>query len=405
MAGLDFTGNKRIGATLLEMSITILVFGIMIVGIIEFQMSITAKSHVVKTINRMEVLESAINQYIMENQQLPCPAPLKMRTNDLGNGIESRSGSYCLSNPTTGIFENSDGIFYGMIPAKTLGLSSEYMLDAWLSKIIYVMDGKYAGKLGFMNSGGESITIKDSSGEIVTDRAIYLMISTGKNTNGSFRENFQRNINENYSDKINVATDDSFSKIFMKETLDVGFDDMVMYRSKDEIIREIDWSDMPCSFAELKSLDSNWDHTEALCGVDGVCEYGQEIPSKNACVSPNIASKSPIEFEGSYNPVRKCLAFGKWSFILYPCEEGCDVSNLNTVITAYGTSKSVSMNLSDIADDSNTKNFKRVARGEYATFECAYNGKIGFLTMQCQMDGTWRAVSGLCKNRTERVTN
>lgn len=102
--------KSRNANTLIEMSIMILIFGMLLVGVIELQISIVSRVHQGKTIESLQLIEKAINQYVIENQQLPCPAKLKIRTNNEDNGKEERNGNFCNVSQTDGLFRNSNGI-------------------------------------------------------------------------------------------------------------------------------------------------------------------------------------------------------------------------------------------------------------------------------------------------------
>ena len=64
--------------TLLEMSVVILFIGILIVGTINFQLTIDKKSKENITIDKIAAIEKAINGYILENGKLPCPASINI---------------------------------------------------------------------------------------------------------------------------------------------------------------------------------------------------------------------------------------------------------------------------------------------------------------------------------------
>ena len=75
--------NKKynLGFTLLEMSITIFIAGIVIVLLGEFHFSLINSSKYNLTLDKLNIIQKSINEYILKNGHLPCPADLNIIKN------------------------------------------------------------------------------------------------------------------------------------------------------------------------------------------------------------------------------------------------------------------------------------------------------------------------------------
>ena len=122
--------------TLLEMSIVILIIGILVVGTINFQITIDTKSKENITADKINRIEKAISEYFLKNGKLPCPSNIKAVKTDSNYGVEYRFDDVC-----SGYEEKfvNNGLIYGGVPTKTLELTDDYSVDAWGSTISYVI--------------------------------------------------------------------------------------------------------------------------------------------------------------------------------------------------------------------------------------------------------------------------
>ena len=81
--------------TLLEMSIVILIIGILVVGTINFQITIDTKSKENITADKINRIEKAISEYFLKNGKLPCPSNIKAVKTDSNYGVEYRFDDVC----------------------------------------------------------------------------------------------------------------------------------------------------------------------------------------------------------------------------------------------------------------------------------------------------------------------
>ena len=264
------------GFTMLEMSITIMIIGIITVGGINFQISMMDNSHRNITLDKLNRIERAINEYFLENGQLPCPGNITLSSTSSSYGVEYRNSSGDCYVASSSYLNNN--IIYGSVPTKTLGLTSDYGVDAWKSSIAYVIYKDYGKKSTFLSSGGEAITVKNLNDDTITNKAIYFLFSPGSNKNGAFRNGVKNSINTSLDDNVN-AYKSGFTKYFIKDVISDGFDDVGICKEKNDIVLEDD----------LENLDNNWSYSSNINCPDKICQHNTEIVSSSTCSSGYIS--------------------------------------------------------------------------------------------------------------------
>lgn len=386
---------KNFGFTMLEMSITILIIGIVTIAGINFQISMMDNSHRNMTLDKLNRIERAINEYILENGQLPCPANITISNTNSLYGIELRNSSDECYAPSSSYLNNN--LIYGSIPTKTLGLTDDYGVDSWKSSIVYIIHKNYGQKSTFLSSGGEAINIKNINDNTITNKAIYFLFSAGLNKNGAFRNGVQNSINTSLDDSGN-AYKSNFTKYFIKDVINDDFDDMVIYKEKNDVTLEAGLEDIPCNLDDLKAIDSSWSYSSNVNCPNKICQQSTEIVSTSICPVGYISKNPNINTaDNTYRPIRICLKYGKWSDIIYPCIPGCGESNINNVIGGNFSSAGQLKAAIDL------KYLKRVALNEEITLECVNNNMVGYINLECQNSGNWNYIYGNCVDRSKSL--
>lgn len=381
---LKFSRCKK-AFTLLEMSITILILGIILIGVVNFQIFTTKKSKENITIDRLGRIEQAIREYFLENEQLPCPSDLTITQADTSYGEELRTSGSCL-------VLNSDflrnHIIYGGVPTKTLGLTDDYAVDAWNDRIAYIIGEGYGNNKIYSTGDSATLAIQDTNGNQITNMAVYVLVSGGKNKNGVFKDGIQLAINSSIDTENAFST--TFDGLFIKDINTNSFDDIVVFKDKESLVFKDDMETLPCTLKDLRDLDFDWYYTSyAGCDSNGICEQGTVVESLNACPSGEISQNPDL----SSKPVRKCLKYGQWSDILFECVENCGESDISSITTDR---LPTSGELSACID---LNYLKRAKIGEVIVLQCI-NNKVGYIKLQCQTGGTWFWLGGDCYDET-----
>jgi prepilin-type N-terminal cleavage/methylation domain-containing protein len=390
------TNKKNLAFTLLEMSITILILGIILVGAINFQINIKERSKENITADKIEKIEQAIRAYFIQNEKLPCPADITSLKTDSSYGNELRTNGSCIVN-NSNFLNNS--LIYGGVPTKVLDLNNDYGIDAWNDKIAYIVSKSYSDSKIYLVGNSGTLKIKNIAGTKITDEAIYVLISGGKNRNGVFANGSQLTIDSSLTDSANVFST-GFSGTFIKDVNTNSFDDLVAFKKKNDLIFGNDMETLSCTLKELGDVDSDWTYSSySSCDSSGICEQGTNIISENSCANSKI-SKNPDNSSTSgvsYKPVRSCLEYGQWGNIIYKCISGCGESNIASITTDMMSTAGILPNYI------NLNYLERGKLEEELILECI-GSKVGYIKLQCQSDGTWTYVGGDCYSNTYTST-
>ena len=173
--------NRQHGFTLLELSIVLIIIGLVMAGSVSIGSSMIEQAKENQTRAKMKSIEAALLNYRKLYNRLPCPNQVDLPYTDANYGKETDSdgagGASC-----AGVSGNP---FKGAIPAKALGLPVETMLDGWGGKFVYTLSDPYAEHNAFttqnITSSAGIIQMIDYRDEKFVLDAVYALISYGKN--------------------------------------------------------------------------------------------------------------------------------------------------------------------------------------------------------------------------------
>ena len=288
------------GFTLLELSITLVITGIIAVGYLsykQFNLDNTARA---ETLRRIKIIEDALLLNLAQNGNLACPAnPSEVIGSTLYGVVGMSFTNPYMCNPHAGNDLGSmnlggDTLYYGTIPTNNIGIPSEYMIDGWGNRFGYVVqrtfinnqtsssactstDGDSAqdnhsnfayfcfkGQAsGSANPSTPDIQIlTGAGGSVISNDAVYVIISYGSNGYGAYLRNSDRNsgsgtdgsnVNRNPmpptandDEQLNLGcnpTTDSCSKTFYSPQFvsrppSSDFDDIVVYKDRNQMVNE-----------------------------------------------------------------------------------------------------------------------------------------------------------------------
>ncbi len=182
----------RRGFSLLEMSIVLLIVGVVMGG----GMFMLAESVNQKQFNitkeKLAVLQQTLLDYRRAFNRLPCPADSTAGIDAAAFGREvTFAPGICIDPgiPVDAIYSVGN-LFSGMIPTKTLGLPDDYAFDGWGRRMTYAVHLRYAALNAFttwpITDATSYIGIYNQAGNFKTPQAIYVIVSHGKNGHGAF---------------------------------------------------------------------------------------------------------------------------------------------------------------------------------------------------------------------------
>ncbi len=256
----------------------LLVLGILAAATLRYTFALTDSNNNAATNASMDVVETALFNYMLVNNRLPCPADITQAENTaaFGTEIEALADGKCTGanflNSSTDP-DHADALYdaataskvaAGAIPTKALKLADKYAYDAWGRKILYAVDIRITASNAFLTYPITAGTANGTIGAIVvkpvsatgtlasaiTYKAVYGLVSFGKNGHGGYVRNLgatstrynwgSTNTNEQKNCHCNSsATATAFDRIFVQHTKTAGsttltdtFDDIMRYKTR-----------------------------------------------------------------------------------------------------------------------------------------------------------------------------
>lgn len=343
--------------SLLELSVVILIISILVVGSTSYLSGNlnSAKNDVTK--ERLKEIYKAMGTYLANNKRLPCPASMLLTKASANYGVEVP----CFDQNTTsatgrGIWRSTwnPNVLYGMVPVKTLGLTTDMAEDAFGTVIAYSMLRGYANSDAFKNNNdastytanGAGVTAYDDgqAGSSASDpnririyerlgtsinristNVMMVLISYGQNKNMS---NKYSNTNLQFSDEgLNGIYGDSssfqnptgyfynfgncgsgcFNYAYMaRSDSNETFDDILLYKTRDQMLLDFNLT----SIAECPAGNITIDSISTAFPVG---KYGEIIQSSTTCAKYTSNGLVP-----KYVTIR-CGLFGIWGDVLDHC--------------------------------------------------------------------------------------
>lgn len=263
---------RNFGFSLLELSIVVLILGIMIGGIMSAmtQEIRLAKQEELKI--KMDAIENSLKAFVKKNNRLPCPADGTYTITNQYFGIEGgTAGSSCVTGATyssgnrTADTTPPTANFYtstfagGVVPVRTLGLADEYAFDPWGKRFSYSVDTSMIVSDSFSTyfpsyplSG--KISVNDTSANGLTTVALAVVLSHGINGHGAFQVGGSRfsSGSTNTNEQINchcdaTASATAYSNSFVAGTttasstdLRNSFDDVLRFYTRGDFLNDSD---------------------------------------------------------------------------------------------------------------------------------------------------------------------
>jgi prepilin-type N-terminal cleavage/methylation domain-containing protein len=192
----DQTPSAAQGFSLLELSVVLIVIGLVAGFGISLGANILSGSDRITTQQRLTNIRTALDSFVQKNGYLPCPASRADIPTDANFGVERRdpAGSACTpllgeADPISAGAANSDQAYIGALPVITLGLPAYYAADAWGNKFLYAVSvthiagaASYAGMLsGTAQSATQNNITLASHASTTTDlyNGLTLVITYG----------------------------------------------------------------------------------------------------------------------------------------------------------------------------------------------------------------------------------
>jgi sugar lactone lactonase YvrE len=246
------------GFTLIQISILLIVAGIVMVNILpSARTALTANN---ATINKMNAILTSLRQYEAAYTALPCPADASQPTGSTNYGVaaaNSGTTNNCSGGtPAANYTDTTNNIAIGMVPVRALGLSNDYALDAYGRDITYAVDtnatvcgwptSTLTGQITVTDNGTNSSTIAALISHGADGHGAWLPLTgttgTAVRLNAGSTDTDEHLVNAHgingggfpadYSTISSaVATEESTTATFVRKPVTTTFDDLVVYKS------------------------------------------------------------------------------------------------------------------------------------------------------------------------------
>ncbi len=125
---------RQAGFTLLEVAIVLLIMGILITITATTTSSVINQKRRNETQEKMKVIDTALVNFVMQNQRLPCPAD---------GTLDSTAGVAAAGTETLNVAKTACTLAFqtnGIVPWKSLGVSLSDATDSWGNMFTYRVD-------------------------------------------------------------------------------------------------------------------------------------------------------------------------------------------------------------------------------------------------------------------------
>lgn len=181
--------RKKSGFTLVELSIVLVIVGILLFGSLSVYTTAAENARIDSTNKILDAIERALKLHYRVNGGLPCVAVGNLALNDSSFGDEGD----CTATA-------------GVIPTRALNLPDSYMFDGWGNRISYIVAAA-CDEAWISDDCAANLTVQDNTGASErTAGAAYVVLSYGKNGLGAFNRN--GNANEAATEPFEVENDD-----------------------------------------------------------------------------------------------------------------------------------------------------------------------------------------------------
>ena len=262
------------GFTLFELAIVLVIIAIVTGMAVTTGVSIVATARLTATQHKMKAIEDALLAYRSANDRIPCPADLTMKEGSGGYGIEAAVPGTCTGSAPAANF-TSGTTAEGGVPAVTLGLPADFMVDGWGNRFRYAVDTAMtkAGIFSATPLGANCgpLTVNDASGNARSSHAMYALISHGANGHGAYTRSGatvnagSTNANELincHCDSTGAAATYSPAYVQMSRTQDPAnalnsFDDIVAYKERWQLRTDWDKAGGSCTAIYVTDYSNN----------------------------------------------------------------------------------------------------------------------------------------------------
>jgi prepilin-type N-terminal cleavage/methylation domain-containing protein len=142
--------HRPAGFTLLEMSVVLVIIGVVLAGGMSMFTASLQKRQQQETRAKLDAIQQALYLYRLSANRLPCPADITLALGHANFGVEAANKGACTGG-TPAANDASGNKVMGMVPTTTLQLPDDYATDGWGRRILYAVDKHFTASGGFVS--------------------------------------------------------------------------------------------------------------------------------------------------------------------------------------------------------------------------------------------------------------
>jgi prepilin-type N-terminal cleavage/methylation domain-containing protein len=251
-------GSHSNGFSLIETSVVLLIFGIVLGAIISIVPTLHQKDTISDMNNKFDTIQKAIDTFYSQNGYLPCPARITAAPNTVNFGVATDCSLATVADTVevAGTTAN-ENLRIGVVPTRTLNLPDEYMFDSYNTRIEYVsvkqMSISNALFAPYVSAQPDVIRIEDAGANRIhqansgtyANVVAYAIMSAGPNNKGAV--NYLGTVNPIVAcsggrDAENCDNDNTFVDTSYNTDTTNYYDDYIRWKTKQQIMREVTYS-------------------------------------------------------------------------------------------------------------------------------------------------------------------
>lgn len=226
--------KKDGGFSLIELSVVLLIIGLLLITSFEGSKYFLIQNHIKATNVKLNAIQRAIEIYVRRTGHLPCPAPLTATSGNSECGTGEGS---------------SKTILVGGVPYRDLDLTADLSHDSWGGKFVYSVYAPASTSVKSLNDDAtDYLEINENSvGNVVTENAVYSLASMGRNKYGAYEFNTNNKLSSDKAsagEQKNLADGDEKVVVYFSDQ--TKGDDIVRYKTKTQLIVDTELEDLNC---------------------------------------------------------------------------------------------------------------------------------------------------------------
>lgn len=238
------------GFSLLELTVVMVILGVLFSGGTTLMLSLIEQQSREATELRLNAVQKALLNYASAYGHLPCPADLRDNFGSASYGNGTGSGDVAPGNCSAATYSHVNGsgqtTVEGLVPIKQLSLPDEYAVDGYGRRFFYIVSQHMTAANALADhpagpTAGTIIVLGDTMAPL-EGRAVYALISAGKNGHGAFsRDGGAARVDAGSADAAeqeNCAwngVSSTFNETVVQKRITAGYDDITRFLRRESL--------------------------------------------------------------------------------------------------------------------------------------------------------------------------